>query len=284
MLFIVLVCNLIDNVIRDSIGLGENVNLRAAGIGSLAYFIFLCLCITVIPCVALCFMELIKLKLFVQLLVASLYYFGDNIDYFVLRYSNHLNCSDSCIKGVEITRQATLGTALIIIHTLPIFDKDDDERGFDILHYLFNVTTVLIKIDMIFTVVTAVVQTDLDCSITNRALGWLLFSFATIIGWISIICHTRNGDKELKKDDGQCIRYTFIFLLLISVPFHLLSDNRQPLDCEFNCVVNLNGTTTYSCDREVYICRIVFSVSTAFSVLFVSVVVLGYDYLCSKKK
>ena len=78
-------------------------------------------------------------------------------------------------------RQAALGTAIIIIHSIPVLDWDatyakDYKEKYKSLHYTLNVIAVLIKIDMIYSTVTVVVQSDADCSTTNKALTYLFFA------------------------------------------------------------------------------------------------------------
>ena len=286
-----LICGITDAIIRDCIGLAQH-NGEGVAIGTLVYFLVLCLSIIILPLGFICIKEMQCsrgdiIPFVLQLVVAALYFFGDNFGYVLPHYADALNCSDTCQRGVEVARHAALGTAIIIIHSIPVLDWDatydnNYKKKYKSLHYTLNVIAVLIKIDMIYSIVTAVVQSDADCSTTNKALTYSFFAIATVIGWISIIFQSVEGKHALYKDVDICDCTTVfgIILLLVSLPMFLLSDNRQPLDCEFGCVVISNNTISNntagnmtSADACNYIANhsvsLAFIVVVAFSVLYV---------------
>ena len=285
-----LICGITDTIIRNCIGL-EQHNGKGVAIGTLVYFLVLCLSIIFLPLVFICMkgMKCCCDAFVLQLVVAALYFFGDNFGYVLPQYADALNCSDVCQRGVEVTRQAALGTAIIIIHSIPVLDRDATygnkyEEEYKSLHYTLNVIAVLIKIDMIYSIVTAVVQSDADCSTTNEALTYSFFVIATVIGWISIIIQSIVGKDVLHKDVKiGCTTVFGIILLLISLPMFLLSDNRQPLDCGFGCVVISNDTdgnmtSADACNYAKHSLSLAFIVFVAFSVLYV-VCVVGWKLL-----
>ncbi len=305
MLLIVLLITVLDNGIRDLLGLIRNhIEISYAILGSLIYFAVFCLAIILVPIICLCMMEnrpaksfiqkMVKLnleyfaeqvvtkkmKFMLQLLVAILYYFGDNIDYFVLHYCiNTKDCSDTSKMDIEVAKQAILGTALTIIHILPILESEKCDDGCKEIYCMLRATTILIKIDLIYSIVTAISHTDIDCSDSNQDLSWSFFSIATSLGWISIACQLSQAPKgAIKCKMGCCIGILFI----VGLPAHLLSDNRQPLDCSFNCSIPENKTL-FSCDDNgLYISRFVVSILTAISV--VTTVIWGYMKLRKKRK
>ena len=227
-----------DKIIRGIIELNA-VDFDGAGIASLVYFTVLCLLIMLAPLTSLCCVKCDIWRvcsLIFQLLVASLYYFGDNIDYFAWRYGEAFECDLGCQQSLVVVKQVFLGVAVLFIHTIPFLDHEphlDEKRS---VRYVLNIVNVLVKVDMIYSIVTTtIILPGSDCSIIET-LSFALFSLATVIGWAGILRQTIQGATSIYEDDATSIlktRSTWIGvpLLLVSLPLFLLADNQQPLQC-----------------------------------------------------
>ena len=266
-----------DNIIRGGIELGA-VKFKAAGDGSLAYFVILCVLIVVAPLVSLCCIDCLsrkngdkeewkkkcwvvqmiidsynqekelvyRISVFLPpLLVASLYYFGDNIDYFAWRYGEAFECDENCLQKLVVVKQVFLGVAILFIHTIPFLDHEPrlDEKG-NVYYvrkrgflYVLNIVNVLVKVDMIYSIITTtIILPGGDCSVIET-LSFTFFSLATVIGWAGILWQTIQGACVIyKRDDAiaifkTCSTWIGVALLLVSLPLFLLADNQQPLQC-----------------------------------------------------
>jgi len=284
----VLVIGLIDKIIRNSIEVGDVKSFYGAGIGSLVYFCLLCLLIVVGPLVGLCCVKekccsLKIMRYLLTLVVASLYYFGDNIDYFALLYGETFNCDKDCQQRLVIVKQVCLGAAILYVHTMPFLDPKPHESEFKRVHYVLNLINMLIKVDMIYSLVTA---TDIlpggDCSVI-KPLSFTLVALATVIGWFAIIWQSIEGARVIYQDNASancktCSTFCEVFLLLVSLPLFLLADNQQPLQC--GLVGSVLDSRVYGCGnltvagdrndiRNLSIIRLVFTLITAVPVILV---------------
>ena len=309
-----------DNIIRGGIELGA-VKFKAAGDGSLAYFVILCVLIVVAPLVSLCCIDCLsrnnedeeeeeerggkcwfvlmiiasyqekglvyRISVFLPpLLVASLYYFGDNIDYFTSMYGEAFECDENCLQKLVVVKQVCLGVAILFIHTIPFLDHKphlDEKRS---VRYVLNIVNVLVKVDMIYSIVTTtIILPGGDCSVT-KTLSFTFFCLATVIGWVSILRQRKKGAAVIfNKDEYKSVYRSHtnrfgVSLLLVSLPLFLLADNQQPLQCQLvNTTYAARGNRTVGGDMYDYnttvlsILRLVFTVITAICVGITFVIV-----------
>lgn len=186
----------------------------------------------------------------VQIVGALLYFYGDNIGYIIQNYSEELGCGDECVVNNRIAAVVTLGLALIILHFFPAtFEQFDiimyDSNGCDFnnwddntskYNYGLEMITIIVKIDIVYTAVAIMTQTDEFCSHTDRALSITFVIICSLFGIIYMIISC--GYSKLKINEGTKTLILLIVSLCLLPPnvvLYLLADNQQPLDCAFNC-------------------------------------------------
>ena len=189
-----------------------------------------------------------------QLTIVEFYFFGNSIYYLVKQYGDTLGCSNYCQENLEAAGKAFLGIAVLIIFTVPLLIGDEIRRYTIKIysrwcHYTLSMVTVLIKTDMIYSLVIGLVQPGPICSTTNITFISCFIGIATVTGCVSIIVHSKfTKDCIYNEEPKNCDGYLCfaVVLLLFCMPFFLLSDNLQPLDCAFKCDqsadVNLTAT------------------------------------------
>ena len=265
-----------DKIIRGIIELNA-VDFDGAGIGSLVYFTLLCLLFVLAPLTSLCCVKWDIWRvcsLIFQLLVASLYYFGDNIDYFASVYGEAFECDLGCQQMLVVVKQVFLGVAIVFIHTIPFLDHEphlDEKRS---VCYVLNIVNVLVKVDMIYSIVTTtIILPGGDCSVT-KTLSFTFFCLATVIGWVSILRQRKKGAAVIfNKDEYKSVyrNHTNRFgvsLLLVSLPLFLLADNQQPLQCGLlNTTYAARGNRTVGGDMYDYNTTVLSSLRLVFTII-----------------
>ena len=185
--------------------------------------------------------------LLIQLIGASLFTYGDNINKIIGRYSEEL--CDECLENINISARMALGLSLTIFHALPhalhkLFQSmeisiEEEERAWHVL----NMATTIIKIDSLYTVATTEVTGEL-CSDTHIVTSSVLFAIIFLYGIIVKVFDCKRSKVNLENlKDNKCI-ITASVITVICLFLYLLADNTQPIDCAFGC--NFSTLTNYS--------------------------------------
>ena len=183
----------------------------------------------------------------IQTLGAILYFYGDNIGYITQNYSEELGCGDQCILNNQIAAIMTLGLALIILHFFPITftqldviindgcSKSNWNDKTSKWNYGLNMITIIVKIDIVYTAVAIMTQTDEFCGHIDVALSGTFIALCMVVGVAFIFLGFLYTLTKIDKDYALIITVVSFILLVPSLCMYLLADNQQPLDCGFNC-------------------------------------------------
>ena len=183
----------------------------------------------------------------IQTLGAMFYIYGDNIGYILQNYSEELGCGDQCILSNQIAAIMTLGLALIILHFFPITftqldvvinngcSKSNWNDETSKWNYGLDMITIIVKIDIIYTAVAIMTQTDEFCGHIDVALSSTFIALCMVVGVAFIFVGLLHSLTKLDTDYALVIAVVSFVLLVPSVCMYLLADNQQPLDCGFNC-------------------------------------------------
>ena len=288
MIFLVLISSIIDKFIRGCVELGAAHHFREAGIGLLAFFVLLCLLIVVLPLFTLCYKEKkccsCSIMFFLlQLMVAALYYFGDNIDYFASMHNVVLNCDKDCQQKLVIVKQVCVGTTTLFIFTMPYLSHDP-RKNKRTKHFVLSIINMLIKVDMIYSLVTTnLVDPYGGCSFV-KVLSFSFYCIAILIGWVGIVKQSIKETSSINKDQAASVcnilsMWIGVIFLLVSLPMYILADNQQPLQCQllnstnFDPFRNLTTIDIHSISGTYFILKLAFTCITALCVLLVFVLV-----------
>ena len=181
-----------------------------------------------------------------QTVGAMLYLYGDNIGYIFQNYSEELGCGEQCLINNRIAAVLTLGLALMILHLFPaalkqvdhiIIEKGDTDWN-DKTSAWYNgldMIATIVKIDIVYTTIAILTQTEEFCGHTDRALSIAFIIFIMIIGLVVIIINGLYAWVVIDDDDSVILLVVSAILLVPCMVLYLLADNAQPLDCEFGC-------------------------------------------------
>lgn len=149
---------------------------------SITMFIFLCVC----PVIYIIY-KIIKSKdrivyklclILLQLLGTLLYAYGDNIGYILGSYGEELGCDSSCIRHNNIAATLALGIAILTFSIIPpafrkvakvIGHKGKEKRWSSTLDMMSSI----IRIDILYTAVAIMTQTDEFCGIIDTRISLL---------------------------------------------------------------------------------------------------------------
>lgn len=194
--------------------------------------------------------------LIIQIIGSLLYFYGDNFMYILNRYASELGCDSQCVNINRILSVVCLGCTLIIFHLIPPCLKKIAEykklNNNDHWYAASNIITTIIKVDALFTVVAIMAQTSEFCSDADLGISAAFFVISIFVGWGLMGAYATISCFIL--DDANSKPLWLVPLatvaLAISLPFYILADNEQPLDCGFDCdTFASNGTQNdLTCD------------------------------------
>ena len=200
-----------------------------------------------------------------QLLVATLFFYGDNYLFVVSEYKAELSCDEGCQANHRTAAIVCLGSSLLISQMIIPFEdicrgghlKHDPGyfRNYDIvaktLHEndkqsysdLLNLVIILVKVDTIFTAVLFYSYTpDIcrDVSNTDVAIHSNLFVIGCVVVSVSLILYSLQPSHS--KNSIHTMSCTFklsiaivCFVMCATFPIYILSDNGLILSCASVC-------------------------------------------------
>lgn len=183
----------------------------------------------------------------IQTLGAMLYFYGDNIGYIIQTYSRELNCGNQCIINNQIAATVTLGLALIILQFFPVtFTQLDTvikggcsnnawNEKISKWNYGLDMITIILKIDIVYTAVAIMTQTDEFCGHIDVVLSGVFIAICMAVGVAFIFIGLFYSLTKIVKNYASVLAVVSLVLLIPSHCMYLLADNQQPLDCGFNC-------------------------------------------------
>lgn len=298
-----MVADIIDAITREVIILLEIGN-RAAGLASAVSFaVFSALCIgtgLVIECI-----QVYKHRPYtwkkpqivhtvVQAIGAFLYYYGENINELLETYGEALGCSEQCLLNNRIAATITLGGAFISLQFLPqvlSIAIPEEDHGKTIQYRALNMIVTIIKIDLLYTAIAIMTQTDVFCGHIDQSLSISFTVICVLLGLLLLTTKCYQLIKFINRLDKHCWRHkrvtkkgvqiilgTSTACLILGFALFILADNSQPLDCAFNCDFTTTNETlnNFGCDENgVAVAKLVLAV-TASVFIFPSVLLLIY--------
>lgn len=258
-----LLADMLNSIVRDITALAtlNNENLQSAAIVNVVFLGIICVLIFPIANIVLIVVDICKdstepeaicrriIIAFVQILGAMFYFYGDNIGFIIQNYSEELGCGDQCVVNNRIAAVVTLGLALIILHLFPVvFNYIDfsiiDKNGCNNDGWNDNISkwnsgmdmiTIIVKIDILYTAVAVMTQTDEFCGSIDKALSWSFIVLCALVGIVFMFINLVYSYIKINHDNAVVILVFSVIFLALSVFMYLLADNQQPLDCAFNC-------------------------------------------------
>lgn len=171
-----------------------------------------------------------------QIVAVLFYLVGDNIYYAMNRYGGCL-CNSNCIDACFYAAKLLSGIAAIVYaiaksikeHTND--DKSEDEGEKEWLDFL-PMIAVIAQMDLLYTIATSN-----SIGLSKEYVSIVLLIFAVLLGSILII----NKAIRLAKENRDFIIIIIIMATLIglSLTFHTLGDNMEPLDTGINCTTQM---------------------------------------------
>ena len=119
-----------------------------------------------------------------------------------------------------------------------------------------DLITMFIKINTIYSAIVGMTQSTDLCSSTEVAASSVFLSVCVLLGVASELIdaldtNLKSNKEYIDKSFNQLVTIGMILIVTICLPFYLLVDNFQPLDCAFSCdtiVANATISTT-TCNR-----------------------------------
>ena len=220
-------------------------------------------------------------------LVVVLYFWGDNVHHIVLSYGELIHCDNNCQEILLVSAKVSQGMSLIMIHTAPLFHdnefaRNEIMRGRKWAYSALTILTVQVKIDMIYSIVTTIVQPEVHCTKTDRTLSLTFFVFSTILGWFSLALLSKFNSY------GFSIRTVMASVFMsLSLPMFLLSDNKQPLDCLTGCGFPIGNSSSVDGTCKIslnYGLRLGFMVVVFALCCSIFILPILYSNFCSTRK
>ena len=196
-------------------------------------------------------------SILLQTLGAVSYFYGDNINPIMQRYGEELDCDDSCINNNRIAAVMALGLSLIIFYLFPqvtnkisiMISWENVGTGW---YSAIDMIGIILKLDIVFTIVEIMTQTDEFCSTNDVGLSSPFIVICFFAGVFAMIIYGVYSCVKLDNSDKcKCITFAF-FLLVFCLPMYLLADNQQPLDCAFGCDTFAANMTENEINCEMY--------------------------------
>lgn len=183
----------------------------------------------------------------IQSIVLTLYFYGDNLGYILQRYGEAIGCDKKCIEINHTIARAILVIAALLLHIFPLLLKQLVQKynwkyKQEDWYKAFGIFGVIVKVESAYTTFAIIAQTSAYCSPTELTLGSIFLFVCSIVGIIAIVKKVISmHDCTRLKKDKKSIDVLFVLSAIfvsVSLPLHLLGDNRQPLDCAFGCDFN----------------------------------------------
>ena len=252
-LIFVLLADMLNSICREIVSLSapDDSERRAAGIATVVLFVLVIVLffgiLSSINVIYLCCKyvnnkEALFFKmafLLVEILGATLYFYGDNISFIFDQYGDALGCSQQCMENNRIAAVITLGLALMFYHLFPpclhkvatLCELPEPTPWYS----ASSMMTTILKVDALFTIVVIMAQTTDFCSNVDLSISVAFLVISVVVGIIlmivySAISYSSNQDKE-----WRWIVPLACILLVVIFPMYILADNLQPLDCAFGC-------------------------------------------------
>ena len=247
----------------------------------------------------------------VQSLGAVFYYYGDNITD-LMETDCDCNEENDCLRNIRISATITLAVAFVILQFGPqlsqLFHVDvpENEHHKSIWYSALDMVVTTTKIDVLYTTITTLEQTDEICGSIDQIISFILICGSIFVGALLLISkciqlhqtinefdkfqfELRCFDKKANKKCIQVIPGCSCFFLIIGLGLFLFADNSQPLDCVYGCNSTipesscLNETINKSSCDEIRVSRVklVLSATSGFIIFLVMIVLVSTD-LCLK--
>ena len=196
----------------------------------------------------------------VEIVGVSLYFIGDNLPTVV---SLNAYGGTEAVEQAKFAGKVCLGISIFFLVGFPRIMQvlgtreavqEDNKKYF--LNLILGLLALLVEFDAIFTVVIRI--SGEECSTGGRiadftTLGVLLVIYAIVFSGAGIKFYKllTDHDQELRKI-GVAASFFFMCVGLVTLAFHLLGDNEQPLQCGIDCqTVGYPGNET-SCETLYY--------------------------------
>jgi len=200
----------------------------------------------------------------------------------------------------KIAAVVLLGIALLIFHILPmllgrldkaIHNEEDDKARWS---YAVDMIAMLLRVDIVFTVIAILTQSSNYCSLTDRSLGWSMFGICSIFGIAAIIMSAiytyekLNDANKLKfKEELTAVSFVgVVFFASLALLLYLLANNEQPLDCVWGCDSFASNSSRMDAANKGISCSERSNSGLRFGFMttsFASIVIALLWLLCSKK-
>ena len=189
-----------------------------------------------------------------QLLAICFYFFGDNFYYVMNRYGGCL-CGTDCINNCNYVAVASLGCAGICYAIVKILQEHEDKQKTEDGVNFLPIIAVIAQMDILYTIATSRLKDK-----GKLVASVILLIMTGIIGIAIILGKTIKlwkENEERREDDifnvekKQCtgIRTMIIllpFCVIVSLAFHTLGDNLEPLDSIITCMEMNSPEMNYS--------------------------------------
>ncbi|XP_064400105.1 uncharacterized protein LOC135346419 [Halichondria panicea] len=194
------------------------------------------------------------------------FFYGNNITSIINNWRIELGCDSQCVLDNQIAAAFSLGMSLIIFQIVPSVLKKllkllkrkqqhvKKTRSPD-WYTALDLITMFIKINTIYSAIVGMTQSTDFCSSTEVAASSVFLSICVLLGFASELIdyfyaldtNLKSNKEYIDKSFNQLVTIGMILIVTICLPFYLLADNFQPLDCAFSCdtiVANATISTT----------------------------------------
>ena len=180
-----------------------------------------------------------------ELLVAVLYFYGNNITFIVTNFEEELGCDLKCAEDNQIAASIALGLTLLYYQVIPPYfqradtnsqSKPSEENLRTTWHTAVDMIILTPQIDALYTVVVDMLMTNDFCSRIDLSIS-ISFLVLVVVAMIAVMAtQSVSSYRSLpKSNQWRCIIPLSFLLLLLSFILYILADNNQPLDCAFGC-------------------------------------------------
>ena len=195
----------------------------------------------------------------VQSLGAVLYFYGDNISDITEIYGEELGCGEQCVLNSRIAATTALGGALVTLHFVPqMIQVLVPLKGLKetIWHSAQDMVANITKIDILYTTIAIMAQTDEFCGYIDQRLSLSFITIYSLLGIFLMVSKCFHlilyiGDSALRykrvKKIALCISCVSLILCLVLYTF---ADNAQPIDCWYGCDFSAANLTMNELDCD----------------------------------
>lgn len=205
-------------------------------------------------------------------IAAFCYYYGSNINDLVELYGEEVGCSgksgNTCINNNKAAAAVFLAIALLLFFVTPEiiqrFKNISDETWTNWWYIILDISTVIIKLNTVYSEVRIITDTDEPCSLRDTSLNSFLIAFTVLIGVGYFFFYFYYTIGTVKYSSTECIVCKwlgYILSVIVSSTCCLLmfslTNNILPLGCGFKCgklniTMIIMDTTEKGCDLQGY--------------------------------